>query len=284
MKKIFLIISVVIGVIILYFATMMFQGLLTFGGEYKPDDKMIITGHRGGAGYAPENTLEAISRSLDAGVKSIEIDVHLSKDGKIFVCHDNTVDRTTDGKGKIGDLTSEELRALHIVEDDGNVTDSHLPELYEVLDLIDGKAELLLEIKRTGHDNPGIEQAVVDQLEKSDAKEWTTIQSFNDSVLENLHEIAPDVRLEKLLFCKLAFLPVIFDGSFSKFSLEKYDYIDSFNFYLHGLSKSLAKKLHENGKKVRIWTLSDPSQIPSFPVDGVITDYPDKFMDGRNGE
>lgn len=280
MKKIFIVLSVIIGVVVLYLAAAMFQGVLSFGGNLPDDQKerIMVTAHRGGAGYAPENSLGAIRRSLEAGVGSVEIDVHRSKDGKIFVNHDPTVDRTTDGKGKIGEMNSEELRALRLVDKEGNLTDQHLPELYEVLDLIDGRAELLLEIKRTGNDNPGIEDEVVDIIRGRNAGEWVTIQSFNDGVLERIHETAPEMRLEKLLFCKLPLLPVIFDGGFSRFSFDKYDYVDSFNFYSKGLTKSLAKEIHDRGKKVRVWTLKDPSDLPSFPVDGVITDYPDAFI------
>lgn len=210
---------------------------------------VTITAHRGGRNSGPENSLPAIERSLNAGIKSIEVDIHRSNDGHLVVCHDRTIDRTTNGKGFIGKMSFDELRHFSILDDEGIPTPEKLPELEEVLDLIDGRAELLLEIKRQGDDNPGIEKQVIETLKERKAESWTIIQSFNDSVLETIHSIDASIRLEKLLFCKLGFLPVIFDGTISYFSLEKYNYIESFNFYHKGLIRPLAEYLHENGKK-----------------------------------
>ena len=64
----------------------------------------IVLGHRGASGYAPENTLEAFKLAMDMGADGFELDVHLSKDGELVVIHDETVDRTTDGTGFVGDI------------------------------------------------------------------------------------------------------------------------------------------------------------------------------------
>ena len=72
----------------------------------------IVLGHRGASGYAPENTLEAFKLAMDMGADGFELDVHLSKDGELVVIHDETVDRTTDGTGFVGEMTLAELKAL----------------------------------------------------------------------------------------------------------------------------------------------------------------------------
>lgn len=283
MKKTVITVIAIFALLLLFFAGMLFQGTFAFGTNHGKHIDMkkniVITAHRGGAGYAPENTLQAISRSLQAGAGSIETDIHMSADGELIVCHDRRVNRTTDGKGAIGRMTGDALRGLTVLDRNGKATGEHLPRLEEVLELIGGRAELLLEIKRTGNDNPGIEKAAVEMLERHNAVSWTVIQSFNDEVLENVHSIAPSVRLEKLLFCKIGGLPVIYDGTFTRFSLEKYSYIESFNFFFRGLSRTFAEYLHENGKSVRLWTLKSPEQIPDYDFEGIITDYPDLFME-----
>lgn len=238
----------------------------------------IITGHRGGASLGPENSLDCIAAGLDSGASSIEIDVHITSDGEVVVCHDPTVDRTTDGKGAINDMTLEQVRSLRILDKEGKPTGQRVPTLDEVLDLIDGRVELLLEIKRTKGNNVGIEKAVLDVLSRRDALSYTVIQSFDDSVLETLHAMDRSLCLEKLLFCKFWGIPVIFDGTFSVFTPEKYSYIRSFNFFHYALTASLSESLHDKGYRTRIWTLDKPEDIPQMKLDGVITDCPNLFI------
>ena len=96
--------------------------------------ELVVVAHRGGAGMAPENSLTCIRKGLESGADMIEIDIHLTKDGEIVVCHDREIDRTTNGKGRIADMTLEELREYRIVDKDGNATDDVLPTLGEVLE------------------------------------------------------------------------------------------------------------------------------------------------------
>lgn len=272
MKKIML---VLLFAIVAWAAASLFRGVLTSKGG-SPADK-VITGHRGGANLGPENSLDCIAAGMAAGASSIEIDVHITSDGEIVVCHDPKVDRTTDGTGAINDMTLPQLKKLRLLDSNGKPTGQTIPTLEEVLELVGGKVELLLEIKRKGGNNQGIEKAVLDILEKNDALSYTVIQSFDDSVLENLHSLDSSLRLEKLLFCKFIGVPVIFDGTFSLMNPEKYSYIRSFNFYHKALSAGLSSWLHENGYRTRIWTLDNPEDIPDMMLDGIITDSPDLF-------
>ena len=240
---------------------------------------MQIIAHRGGAGIGLENTLSCIEKGIAYGADVIEIDIHLTKDGHLIVCHDQTVDRTTNGKGKISEMTLDELRKLRIIDAEGNATDEQLPTLSEVMELVKGRAILLIEIKQPRKKYLGIEQKVVDEIEKFQAASWVIIQSFDDSVLENIHAINPELRLEKLLFCKFPGLPFIFDGTFNRFSFSKYSYVSSFNIHHKAASKSFIKKIHKQGKEVKIWTLIEPQKTPDIPVNGIITDRPDLWIE-----
>lgn len=237
--------------------------------------RLIVVGHRGGAGLGPENTLLAIERGIQAGADMIEIDIHQTKDGKVVVCHDQSIDRTTTGTGLIRDLTLKEIRATRIVDENGNVTNQTIPTLDEVLDLINGRVKLLVEIKRTQDIYQGIEQKLVDAINAHNAGSWVVAQSFNDSVLENLHAISPDLRLEKLWVGKFAGLGTGFDINFCKYDLEKYSYVSSFNFFYLAVTKSMIDQLHQHGIQVKIWTVKGPEDTPHLPVDGIITNYPD---------
>ena len=248
-----------------------------FAPKGSPMESLIITGHRGGAGLGEENSIECIKRGMQAGAESIEIDVHITADNEIVVCHDPSLDRTTTGTGAINDLTLEQILAVSLKDLHGNATSQKIPTLKQVLDTIDGKTELLLEIKRKDGKNKGIEEKVLEILKENNALGYTTIQSFDDSVLEKLNSLDPSLKLEKLLFGKLIGLPVIFDGTFKKFSTEKYSYVRSFNFFHMALGKNLSEYLHKKGYRTRIWTFDTPEKTPQIKLDGIITDRPDLF-------
>lgn len=235
---------------------------------------LTVVAHRGGAALGPENTLLTIAKGMAAGADMIEIDIHQTADGQLVVCHDQSIDRTTDGTGLIRELTLDEIRSHNIVDEDGNVTDLKIPTFDEVLELVNGKVKLLVEIKRTGDIYEGIEQQMIDAVTAHKAGSWVVAQSFDDSVLENLHEIDPQLRLEKLWVFKFAGLPLGVDGTLSEYSFEKYSYVSSFNFYYQSVTKDMIEKIHANGKEVKIWTVGSPADTPWLPVDGIITNHP----------
>ena len=276
MKKCIYVISIILFFLIIY-TTMPYIVNFFADKENLPTEnhKMLIVGHRGGAGMAPENSLQCIEKGIQTGADMIEIDIHLTKDGELVVCHDQTIDRTTTGTGKIAEMTLNEIRKFHIVDKNGKETDEKIPTLDEVLKLINGRCHLLIEIKRTNNLYQGIEQKLLESIKAHHASQWIIVQSFNDSVLETLHALDHTVRLEKLIIFKLQWIPVIFDGTFTYFNFKKYHYISSFNFHYRAITPALLKKIHAQGKEVKIWTLEEPNNWKACPVDGIITDRPD---------
>ena len=244
-------------------------------------ENMIIIGHRGGASIGPENTLACYKKGIEAGADMIEIDIHLSKDGKIVICHDESIDRTTNGKGLIRELTLHEIRQYRAVDVDGNLTDEKIPTLDEVFDLFLGihangnPCKLLIEIKRTNDIYQGIEELLLQKINSVNAKDWVVVQSFNDFALEKIHQLDPTVRLEKLFFFKFPGLPIIMDWfHITRFSYEKYNYISSFNMNYRWLTTSFLNDIHRHGKEVKVWTL-EGTNVPHLDVDGIITNRPD---------
>lgn len=257
--------------------------------------KRLIIGHRGGAGIGAENSLSCLKRGIDTGADMIEIDLHQTSDGVLVVNHDPTVDRTTNGSGCSADIslyvrmTYKEISALRIVDRQKNLTNDHIASFDEVLTLFaeerrkGSKVKLLIEIKYPyTNAYQGIEKRMLDTINKYQAEGWVVVQSFADDVLAKVHALAPSIRLEKLLICKLPFLPYIVDGArITYFSYKKYDYVSSFNFYYLSLTHSLVDDIHSHGKEVKMWTI-DGLDAPQLDVDGIITDRPDIWCMERN--
>lgn len=285
---------VIVIIIFLTFAAVYIGSIFvhTFFYAHGYDSNMIahrsVIGHRGGAGIGEENSLTCLKKGMETGADMIEIDLHQTSDGVVVVNHDPTVDRMTDGTGEIADMTYREISRLHIVNADNKPTADRIATFEEVMALFAHERDkgrdikLLVEIKypyKNAYD--GIEKRMLDIIEAHNAKDWIVVQSFADDVIEKVHALAPDIRVEKLLICRLPFLPFIMDGMRIKyFSYEKYSYVASFNFYYRALNKHLIDDIHRHGKEVKMWTI-DGLDAPVMDVDGIITDRPDLWCKER---
>lgn len=141
----------------------------------------LTVGHRGVMGVEPENTLRSFRRAEREGVDQIELDLHLSKDGALVVMHDETVDRTTDGSGRIRDLTLAEIRGL-----DAGLGEP-VPVFEEVLDTVGRPIQA--EIKDTAAAR--VLAKVLDEREETGR---VSVLSFHDDALAEIHALLPEVR------------------------------------------------------------------------------------------
>ncbi|RRK09522.1 glycerophosphodiester phosphodiesterase [Lactiplantibacillus garii] len=166
-----------------------------------------IIAHRGSKGTRPENTLLAFQAALDDGADGLETDVHLSKDGHLIIMHDETVDRTTDGSGRIVDLTLAELKRL----DAGSAFDplyagAQVPTLDEVVQLLikrnfTGIFNLELKTNKIHYD--GIEALVADYFNHHAVPFKLVYSSFYGKSIERLHALQPDVEFDSLFQTKV---------------------------------------------------------------------------------
>jgi glycerophosphoryl diester phosphodiesterase len=145
--------------------------------------------HRGGAKYAPENTLAAFQMASDQEVGWLELDVQMSKDGVLVVLHDDTVERTTNGSGVVRELTLEQLRSL----DAGH--GEKVPTFAEVVALAKSRGVKLLPEIKFAQLYPGLEEKVLDILEQANYLDQSVIQSFEADALEQLHRLEPRANL-----------------------------------------------------------------------------------------
>ena len=149
----------------------------------------IRIAHRGASGLAPENTLAAFSKALEIGVDAVELDVHATKERKVVVIHDGALDRTTDAKGKVCELTLEEIRKADAgIRFGREFSQERIPTLDESLDLIKGNAITVVEIKQKD-----IAGEVVKAIEDTDAIDDVVVISFHPSVLLDVRRIHPRI-------------------------------------------------------------------------------------------
>ncbi len=159
-----------------------------------PSGELFIWAHRGASAQAPENTLAAFGLALELGADGIELDVHLSRDEVPVVIHDETLERTTDGRGKVADRTWADLRAL----DAGrwfapSFAGEPVPSLQQALDLVGMRARINVEIK-----SAAAGQAVLTLLERYPRCQ-VLVSSFDHRVLARMRRAAPHLPLGFLL-------------------------------------------------------------------------------------
>src|SRR5258708_25566259 len=143
--------------------------------------RVWIAGQRCAMGYCPESTLRSFERGLELGADWIELDVHLSRDGKLIVIHDETLDRTTNGHGLVRDHTLPELKELDA--GDGQ----RIPTLNEVLEWARRVNTVVdIEIKNAPIYYSGIERAVVSALDRSQMTEQVIVISFDHSAVKRV--------------------------------------------------------------------------------------------------
>lgn len=235
-----------------------------------------IVAHRASCG-SPENSLSAIEASVRMGVDMIELDVRITGDGELVVCHDENIRRVTNGSGNIADMSLEEIKRYRMRGDDDFLLEESVPTLGEVFGLVAGRTPLLLDVKRTA-DAERMAKALINEIALYGAFSWVTVQSSDDDFLWHMYRLGNPCRLEKLIYFKFPGLPLIYDGCITLFNLNKYDYISSFNVDARFLTSSFVDILYSQGKEVKMWTVGTPDETPSIKVDGVITDVPEAWL------
>lgn len=242
------------------------------GAAAESAGKPMVIAHRGGKMWAPENTMAAFKNSLAANVDAIELDVHRCKSGELVVIHDETIDRTTDGKGFVKDLTLEQLRSHSAgLWYDKKFKDEKIPLLKEVLALIDGKAHLFIEVKNAPVKYENLEDDIIALLSTYKHKDAVTVISFDHEFLKRFHEKAPEY---KIAFLDVAIVSDI--GSYAR-SLGASGWNPGFG----EIRKDAVDRAHKEGLSVNPWTVNGESSwrdALAMGVDGIITDDPEGLI------
>jgi len=217
---------------------------------------MLRIGHRSARAYVPENTLKSFKKALEIGVDAVELDVRKTKDNQLVVIHDADIKRTTNGEGLVSAFTLMEIQGF----DAGS--GEKIPTLEEVLDFLDKKAKVFVELKESG-----IEEQVLAIVKEKGLEKNVIITSFIEEALKKVRELNGNVETG-LIYVNYK-NPI-------KAALElKANYLLPLYRFTHTAN---VKKAHQNGLKVVVWTINKPEEVKEYAkkgVDGITSDNPD---------
>ncbi|MEX0657814.1 MAG: glycerophosphodiester phosphodiesterase [Egibacteraceae bacterium] len=269
--------------------------------------RVLAFGHRGSARLWPENTLRAFRGAVAAGAAGLEMDLRATADGEVVVCHDATVDRTTDGSGPVAAHTLAELTRLdaafrfvqgHGAEErapDGpyplrgtRADDLRVPSLRAVLAEFPG-APLTMELKEGPPDRPSLAGAVAELLAEHGRDDDVIVAAFDDTVLRDFRRVAPTVPTatsadETAAFWGARDLPVVAPGTRPPVAFQvPVTYRD-----VEVVTPAFVADAQAGGLAVHVWTIDDPDQMAwllDLGVDGIMSDRPDvlaELLDRRS--
>ncbi len=234
-----------------------------------------IFAHRGAKAVAPENTLPAFQKALDMGVDGIELDVQASADGQLVVIHDFTVDHTTNGRGKVAEMTFADLAKLDAGSHFGpEFAGTPIPTLDDVFDLVGDRCQVNIEIKSQAWDGGREVEMVVNLIRRRALHDSVIVSSFNPISLLAMRWHDPKIALGLLYFQEMpVFLrrawmgPLIApEALHPHFSLIDAEYV---------------RAAHGAGQFVNTWTVNsidEARRLADLDVDVIMSDVPDQLM------
>ena len=222
-------------------------------------DEFIIIAHRGASEYEPENTFSSFDKAIELGSQMMEFDVRLSLDNKLVVVHDPTVNRTTNGKGKVSEKTLQELLEL----DAGN--GNQIPLVEDIFRKYSKKIKFVIELKDYNTEEP-----ILELIEKYNMIENIYVVSFSKRILRKIKYLEP-----KIITGLIKFLPtnIAKDCEFCGA-----DVIAVFRYFIN---KKLVESTKRNNLHLFAWTVNDPIQCSKFKklgLTGVVTNKPDLLI------
>ena len=242
---------------------------------------VVFIAHRGasGKGHSPENTIAAFREAINIGADCVECDVHCTKDGQVVVMHDSTLNRTTNKKGTIAEMTLEEVKQA----DAGSwfsslFTGERVPTLGELLELTKGKVINVIEIKPNN-----ITKRVIEEVEKANAVNEVILQSFYPEAVKAAFEINPKIPRALLLSGQLQVMRIssIMDLIYQTTQVGA----STLNLPYKIITQNLIKESHKRGMNVWAWTVDDESDMKSLinmGVGGITSNYPERLIPLRS--
>lgn len=247
----------------------------------------LVIAHRGGARQWPENTLHAFERAVEAGVDTIEMDVRTTADGALVVMHDPSVERTTDGSGRVEALTLAELQSLdaaHRFTPDGGQSfplrgrGVRVPTLAEVFEKLP-HARYIIEIK---DESPQTVESLCALINQRAMGERVVVGSFRQPMLDEFRRACSDVATSASTLEASKFLALYEAGLAESYSPPMQALMVPER--LGGmtvLTRGFVAAAHARNLHVHAWTINDPADMRRLldaGVDGIMTDYPERLL------
>lgn len=230
----------------------------------------LVVAHRGASGHMPENTLASFQTALEMGADMIELDVHPSRDGNLVVMHDETVDRTTDGTGRVSDKSLDELARLDAAARTSLGRREPVPTFAEVLERFAHRIPIAVEVKHGSSVYPGVEKRVVQELREHRAERRVELISFDLDCLINLR------REDSALTTGFIFI-----GNMAAFAELLEGKVDALHGRWNFLTREQVDRSRELGFRSFAWTVNDDEDIRAAiaaGADGVVSNFPDRVM------
>lgn len=226
--------------------------------------------HRGFSGCYPENTMLAFEKAVEIGADGIELDVQLTKDGEVVIIHDETIDRTTDGKGTVVSFTYEELQKFDAsFKFRGQMGFNKIPTLREYFELVkDTNIITNIELKTGINEYFGIEEKVWELIKEYKLEEKVIISSFNHYSILRMKKIAPNLK------CGLLSETWIVDAGKYTESLG----VECYHPHFANMTKDIVKEIKSHGIEINTWTVNkeeDMRDLIEKGIDIIIGNYPD---------
>ncbi len=242
-------------------------------------DTVKIISHRGANKYAPQNTLPAFERSVQLGADGFETDVHMTKDGIPVICHNYTINDTSNGMGSISSYTLEELKKFDFgAYYSPRFKGTEIPTLDEFLELVaSSDIEIMnIELKSPREKETDIVEKTVDAVKAHNLFDRLLISSFDSRLLVKAKQIDSRCKTgflyspNKADALKMLFYPIAYAKKIGA------DALHPMKVYVN---KFYVKAAHKEGIKINVWTVNKESDIEKMirlGVDGIITDCPDR--------
>lgn len=229
---------------------------------------LFCFGHRGACGYEPENTLRSVSKALELGANGIEVDVHLAGD-RLMVIHDETLERTTNGSGRIAEKSFAHLRSL-----DAGLGE-RIPVLEEVFDAVNRRAVINVELKGQGTAAPVVR--LIEEYVRT--RGWRfedfLVSAFDLGQIKTARSLQPKIRIGALMDK----VPSGLASSGEQLGAW------SLHVSRRCVKPELVADAHRRGLKVFVYTINRPDEIAAMSalgVAGVFSDYPDRVVAFNN--
>lgn len=246
------------------------------GDYFSSAERTLNIAHRGGVREAPEHTLLAYERALEAGADVLELDVHLSRDGELVVLHDSTVDRTTDGSGAVAELTLEELRALDAAyhfSSGGDVFPERgkghqIPTAREVFKAFPD-SPYVIELKPTGE---AVADALIALVREAQLEDRTIIASADGRTIRYVREQAPELLTSFSLDEGFEFINTPLEAFDSYSPPSRF-----FQLPFGAVDAAMVDKARMKGVHLQAFTVNDEDEMKrliSMGINGIMTDRP----------
>ena len=239
--------------------------------EYDQLPQPTIFAHRGSSAYAPENTLAAFELAVHQGAHAIELDAKLSSDGHVVVIHDATVDRTTDGSGKVAEHSLTSLKALDAgCKYDDAFCGEKIPTLYDVFESVGG--QIFVNVELTNYTSPRdqLPEKVAQIVASHKMEDRVLFSSFNPIALRRIRKILPDCPIGLLAFPGIA-------GSWARSSLGRWVPYNALHPETRDTNQNIIDHMQSRGYRVHTYTVNHPESMEKlfeWGINGIFTDDP----------